>query len=540
VIPAPRSLRTYQDDLANAGRNEVKKGFTAIMFQLATGGGKTRIFSHITNRATSRGSIKGVKPNIWIIAPRKKLVRQASKDLRGEGVQHGLINASSKEQRCFNVHVCSRETISRRVKQSKIVNRPTIIIIDEAHTGLDFQVMLKKWAGVDVLFLGFTATPERLDGRGLTEVYEVIVQGPPMQWLVEHGYLKHPKCYEFEPIAGVNDLKLNKNGDVSKKKAEELFIGGKYRYGREIENYRENALGRAFLVFCSSIILSKHTAEQFRDSGLRVEHVDGEMKDREIEDVLSRLERRELDGITSVDLIIYGLDVPILSCIIMLRKTDSRALFFQMVGRAGRPQEDYNDFLIFDHVGNIKRLGHPLAWVEWNFTGTIEKKKVPKDAIEKVEAQAKCKICYDHMVNGVCRGCGATQEQKFSNPVTEIDGWLVEIKDPTPFEERPIENQRHYQDMIITNTDNFRRKWEQEGIIDINAVTNLIQVAHDLDWDGGVMKVYQKLTKNEKMVNVSLLSAIQLIKIDGVKVRYKNGWVYRKREELERNLKRVA
>jgi len=538
--PTPRSLRTYQDDLTNDGREEVKKGFTSIMFQLATGAGKTRIFAHITNNAISRGPIKGVKPNIWIIAPRKKLVRQASKELREEGVLHGLINAKSKEQRVFNVHVCSRETLSRRIKKSQIITRPTIVIIDEAHDGLDFQIMLKRWLSKNTLFLGFTATPERLDGRGLSpEVYEVKVEGPPHQWLVEHKYLKHPKCFEFEPIAGVNELKLNKKGDVSKKEAEHLFIGGKYRYGREIENYRENALGRAFLVFCSSIVLSKHTAEQFRDKGFRVEHVDGEMKDKEIDDVLSRLERGELDGITSVELVIYGLDVPKLSCIIMLRKTDSRALYFQMIGRGLRPQEDFNDCLIFDHVGNIRRLGHPLASVEWNFEG-IEKKKRPKDAIEKIEAVGKCKICHDHIINGVCRGCGAEIEPGFQVPVKEIDGWLVEIKEPTPFEERPKENQRHYQDMIITNTDVFRKKWNEEGIIDHVAVTNLIQVSYDLKWPNGVMRVYDKLTRGDKMVNVSLLSVIQRIQIPDVKVRYKNRWASYKRDELERKMRIVA
>ena len=533
-----RSLRGYQSDLVNAGREEVKKGFTAIMFQLATGGGKTRGFANITNRATSIKSFNGIKPNIWIIAPRKKLVRQASKELRAEGVIHGLINANSKEQRCFDVHVCSRETLSRRIKKSLIVNPPTIVIIDEAHTGLDFQIMLKKWLHKNTLFLGWTATPERLDGRGLTEIYEVMVEGPPLQWLVEHGYLKHPKCYEFEPIAGINDLKFNKNGDVSKKKAEEIFIGGKYRYGREIENYRENALGRAFLVFCSSIVLSKQTAESFREKGLRVEHVDGEMHDKEIESVLSRLERGELDGITSVELIIYGLDVPKLSCIIMLRKTDSRALYFQMIGRGLRPQEEYADCLIFDHVGNIDRLGHPLLPVEWNFTGNIKKMKVPKDAIIKIEAVKRCKICFDHIVNGVCRGDSTHAQPDFKLPMKQVDGYLVEIKEPTPLRERPIENQRHYEDMINNNTDVFRAKWLQEGIIDINSVTNLIQCGHELK--RSVMWVYYQLTEGDKMVNVSLLSAIQLIKIPDVKIRYKDGWVYRKREELERQIRIVA
>lgn len=515
-----RSLRDYQGDLVNGVKKEYVKKIRSILVQLATGGGKTRIFANITNSAERKGE------TVWIIAPRKKLVSQASKELTDEGVRHGIINATNKESPAFNVHVCSRDTLNRRIKQKRIRNWPSIIIIDEAHTALDQQIFIKENARHGTLFLGFTATPELLSGRGLNEMYKSIVYGPNLQWLVEHGYLKRPKCFSIPPVEGLDKLKFNKNGDVSAKELSKLFAE-RCVYGDAIENYRSNGLGRSFLVFCRSIEISKQTAEQFRNSGFRVEHVDGEMKEKDIESVLNKVANGELDGVTSVELVTYGLDVPKLSCIIMLRPTESKALFFQMVGRGLRPQKDFQDCLIFDHVGNCSqtRHGHPLAPVEWNFDGSQKKKKAPKDAVELVASVDKCPVCWDLMIDGVCRSCGAEKETKSRKPLKVVDGYLVEITEPTPLKDRPPENRREYQDMIAANVDTFRKLWTVDGKIHTESVKKLLEAAHDLK--RSPMWVYHELTKDEKTVNISLLQEISKIK------NYKPGWLFMKRKSLE-------
>lgn len=505
------------------------------MFQLATGGGKTRIFANITKSAINKPVRNGITPAVWVIAPRIKLVNQASKELKAEGVEHGKINADSKESKVFNVHVCSRETLSRRIKADKIMRKPTIIIIDEAHTGLKFILMLIAWVP-DALFLGFTATPERLSGEDLTDAFKEIVYGPPLIWLVENGYLKHPKCFEFKPIDGLNELKLSKDGNVSAKKSEAVFQG--YRYGREIENYKENASGRSFLVFCASITLSKLTAKAFTEAGVRVEHIDGEMKIEAIEKAIAKIETGELDGLCSVELVIYGLDVPKLSCIIMLRKTDSRALYFQMLGRGLRPQDDFNDCLIFDHVGNIKRLGHPLRSVTWNFNGNAPKKKAPKNAVCTVEEEARCPICWDKFMEVeqdgkiflICRGCGAEKKPKSKKPLKIVDGHLVEITGPEVLVNRDLENQRKYQDAISSNIDLFRTKWLESGEIHSEAVHALCQVAYDLkrrySW------AFYKLCFDDEIINTALLQEIACVEFEGKK-KYKPGWLALQIEQIE-------
>lgn len=524
-----RSLRGYQSDLLTAGRNELKKKFRSVMFQLATGGGKTRIVANIIKNATARKSkITGELQTVWFVVPRQEILLQASIELSEWKIQHGEISATSKESRAFQVHICSRDTLLRRIKSKNIKNWPDIIIIDEAHLALDQQLTIKENADPSTLFLGFTATPERLDGRGLVEMYESIVYGPPLLWLVENGYLKRPKCYSLPRPEGLENLKFNKKGDVSAKELTAIYKS-QHVYGDAIEHYREHALGRSFLVFCRSIEMSEDTARQFRDSGFKVESIDGKMTKKQRKTLIDKVKTGELDGLTTVDLVTYGLDVPKISCIIMLRPTSSTAMFFQMIGRGLRPDEEYEDCLIFDHVGNCSEItghGHPLAPRDWNFEGNIKRNKAPKNAITNLENVLKCDICYDLIIDGVCRSCGAEKEKKSKKPMKQVDGWLVEIDGPTSMAERPPENQRHYQDMISTNTDNFLNDWLNGGVINSVAVKNLLEVADDLKRQS--IWVYHHLAKGELTVNVSLLAEIEKVK------KYKAGWAYFKRTELEK------
>lgn len=532
-----RPLREYQSDLIQGARAEISKGFRAVMLQLVTGGGKTRMVADITHSAIKK-YVPGTaeKQSIWFIVPRKELLWQSSAEFQAWGIPHGMITAKSNEQSAFNVHICSKDTLVKRIRDKKIRNWPSIIIFDEGHLALKQQLFVKRASPQNTLFLGFTATPERLDGLGLNEMYDSIIYGPDLHWMCNNGFLKFPKVYSIPPIQGIDELKRNRTGEVNAKELTELYKkraqGQKMVYGNEIEHYRKYGSGRAFLVFCRSIIDSEAIAEEFKKSGFRVEPIDGTMTDRKRQDKINRVKRGELDGLTTVDLVTYGLDVPRISCIIMLRPTDSVALFFQMIGRGLRPDPDFNDCLIFDHVGNCdeKNHGHPLAPRQWNFAG-VERRKRPKDAIKRLDSVDKCPICWDLIINGVCRSCGYEQEVNRREPLKQVDGWLVPIQGPTKLNERLQENRREYEDMINSNIEALRRDWfprdnYKGGVINDQAVKNLVDACKDIKRQPFWIYHAARLTeKNE--VNFSLLMSIQ--KAAG----YKNGWAYYKRKELE-------
>jgi superfamily II DNA or RNA helicase len=581
-----RSLRQYQSQEIQAGRVEISKGFRCVMFQLVTGGGKTRMVANITNNAISEYIVyydsegqqhKKQKPNnkkdtVWFVVPRKELLWQSSQEFNAWGIKHGIISAKSNESAAFQVHIVSKDTLVRRIKSRKIKNWPSIIIFDEAHLALKQQLFVKESAPENTMFLGWTATPERLDGLGLNEMYQSIIYGPSLGWMVENGgyhyengvkkfvkYLKRPKIYSVPPIQGLKDLKFNRAGEVNAKALTELYKaraeGGKTIYGNEIEHYRKYGIGRAALVFCRSIIDAELIAGEFTTAGFKAESIDGTMTDRVRQDKINRVKNKELDVLTTVDLVTYGLDVPKISCIIMLRPTDSVSLFFQMIGRGLRPDPDFSDCLIFDHVGNCdeKKHGHPLAPRVWNFEGA-QKRKKPKDAIERLESVDKCPVCWDLIIeqkqcveckrvylDGICPGCdnrlynvvmacrtcGALKEVNHRKDLQQIDGWLVPIDEPMKLNERPLENRREYEDLINSCREKFREDWESSGTINESAVKNLLDAAKDLRRQS--LWVYHFLNDPDLSVNFSLLAEIERIK------EYKRGWAYYKRKELERS-----
>lgn len=211
--PTPRSLRTYQDESWNKGRAFFAQGYRSILIQGVTGTGKTRMAVHGINTAISK-HIPGTnqKQSVWFVVPRKELLWQTSDELKAWGIQHGMMAANSKESAAFNVHVVSRDTLIILIRKGKIRRWANVIIPDEAHVALDQWLEIKAAAPPGTIFLGLTATPERLDGRPLLGMYDVIVIGEQMQWFVENGgyemvdgvkkwayYLKRPYLLSIPP-----------------------------------------------------------------------------------------------------------------------------------------------------------------------------------------------------------------------------------------------------------------------------------------------------------------------------------------------------
>lgn len=547
-----RSLWDHQKESWVKTRSLFAKGFRSILIQGVTGTGKTRMVAAMIRTAISKNkpgqdhihADKRQKQTVWFIVPRRELLWQSGKELKEWKIENQVISGGKQQIPAFNTYIWSRDTLIRRIRDNKVRIWPDVIIFDEAHIALDQQLEIKEAVGDKAVILGVTATPERLDGRPLLGMYDVAVMGEQMQYFVEHKFLKRPWVLSIpkkDRLEGLEELKINSAGDVNAKALMRLYKerskGNKVVFGNEIEHYQEHGQGRSFLAFCRSLEQAEIVAGEFYNAGIKTESIDGTMTDKVRKDKIDRVKSGSLMGLTTVDLCTYGLDVPNISCLILLRLTDSVALFFQMIGRGLRWDGVFDNCLILDHVGNCDETkhGHPLLPRVWNFEGREKKEKVPKDALMRVESLKKCKICFGRIVNGYCEFCGAEDQKQSGKPLKQIDGYLVEIKEPTKLKERPIENQRHYQDMINNNKDKFRLAWygdgdkNKGGHIDDEAVKNLVNAYKDLK--NQPMGIYHLVKQqDDKTVNVSLLFSIQ--KHAG----YKNGWAYFKRKELEAGL----
>ncbi len=553
-------LRPYQNDGIDGMRAALAR-LQSVMYQLATGGGKTAVISQIVFTAISR------KYRCWFVVPRNELVRQASDHFFHWKIPHGMITAKYAESRAYLVHIVSKDTLIRRY--DKIKNWPDLLIFDEAHLYIDRQIEITSHIPRKSKIIGVTATPERLDGRGLKRcpivkfapdvrngLYDSIVYGPPLKELIELGFLSDMK-YFSPPIFGLEDI--HRKG--TEYDADELAKLFKKRavYGKAINHYRQYADKKACLAFCRSVAASEETAQQFRDAGYRFENIDGRMGYNKRKMLIDGLKNGDLQGLTSCELVTYGLDVPRIECIIMLRPTLSRTLFFQMIGRGLRPYElwlingkkisnphtipEGSKLLykklfctILDHVGNFSEHatgdGGSLAErfsVYWHFDGSEKRKRQKGVAAATLKL---CPICFLYYEGETCPNCGAGRDVKKQPKMEEIDGKLIEITGPVPLNDRDPEEKRDFIDRINGLIDEYNTA-AAEGRILPGPVGELIKIAGELGYS--VMWVYHKLNgESRQAVNVPLLHEISRQK------GFKPGWAYYKKKELQSHNRRAG
>ena len=239
--------------------------------QLVTGTGKTRLVGGMTNQSIEKRSriavaLKAAYPDpgkitrknrVWFVVPRKELLWQASEEFSGWVPTHGKIG-DGREEGDFQVHIASRDTLIRRIREDKIKNYADFIVFDECHIALKQQIEIKKACHELTFFLGITASPQQTDGTPMTGMYEVAVFGPQVQWFVENNFLKKPLVYGLP-----TDLRLDysnceytRNGDLTKNSDKQIEAlrkaqaKGGFLFGNSIDLYGDISQHRPFLNFC--------------------------------------------------------------------------------------------------------------------------------------------------------------------------------------------------------------------------------------------------------------------------------------------------
>lgn len=383
-------LRAYQAEAVSNIRRSFAAGNRRVLFQLSTGGGKTRIIAEIAKLAREKNS------RVVLLAPRRELVYQIRDALRAQGVSAGVIMANERETLYAQTYVCSFDTLhARAIKRNKIeLPKGDIVIVDEAHLAVadGRQEILNQYA--DCKHLLFTATPARGDGRGLCEIADDLVLGPSMPELIELGHLV-PLRYFAPSEPDLRALKLNKDGDYQEKALGEKMDDAKL-IGDIVDNWMRLAPDRRTVVFCVNRKHSRHVCAEFVARGVAAEHLDGETPVAERADILARVADGATQVLCNVFVASYGLDIPPLDCAVLARPTKNLTLYLQTVGRVMRVSPGKVDALVIDHSGAVKENGFADDVHPWSLDG---KEKI-KDRIER-EKQAK-----GEKKEIVCGGCG--------------------------------------------------------------------------------------------------------------------------------------
>jgi len=407
-------LRPYQQTLADATRKAFGEGKSRPLIVLSTGGGKTVVFSYIASNATRKQN------RVWIIAHRKELIRQAGNTLAEFGVLHGIIKSGTAPSPNELVHVASVQTLVGKVGK---IGSPDLIIIDECHhaTSGSYRKILDAYPSAKVI--GVTATPCRLDGKGLGDVFDHLIEGPPLKWLTENGYLSPARYFAPPAVAELAGVKITR-GDYD---AKELAVAMNKPTitGDAVKHYQRICDGQPMLVFCVSVQHAKDVAAEYRNAGYRAEHVDGNLSDDDRDDRIQGLATGKWQIITSCELIGEGLDVPVCVVAQLLRPTQSLVLHLQQIGRVLRFIRG-KTAMILDHVGNCQRHGLAADEREWSLGGRKTTKRKDDDPEVLVRS---CPECFSaHKPTPACPYCGFVYPPKPRTKAEIKAGELEEIQ----------------------------------------------------------------------------------------------------------------
>jgi DNA repair protein RadD len=362
--------RPYQEAAILELRARFGRGRRAVVLALPTGGGKTVIFALITALAFAKGS------QVLIVVHRRELIKQASDKLKAAGVAHGIIAPGFTPDPDALVQVGSVQTLALRLGK---LPKYDLIILDEAH-----HVRAGQWrrlldAQPQARLLGVTATPARLDGKGLGlehgGVFDDLVNGASMRELIEAGYLS--PCRIFAPPNAVDLRGVHTRGGDFVASEMEARVSTARITGDAVKHYQEHADHQAAIAFCVSIKHAKEVAERFRAAGYRSVCAHGKMPKAERDAAIAGLGNGKIEVLTTCDLISEGLDVPAVGAVILLRPTQSLVLYMQQIGRGMRPAPGKSALIVLDHVGNVARHGIPDLERNWTLAGVQPAQAAP-------------------------------------------------------------------------------------------------------------------------------------------------------------------
>jgi superfamily II DNA or RNA helicase len=274
--------------------------------------------------------------------------------------------------------------------------------------------------------IGLTATPQRTDGKGLDDLFDCIVKGPSIRWLMEQGYLSDYEIYAPKLVQDLSSIKISM-GDFSKSDAEKVIDKPKIT-GDAVDHYLKIAKGKRCVVMCVTIKHAEHVCEQYIASGVAAAQIDGVMTTADRQKVLADFAAGKILVICNVQLLIEGVDIPSIEVVQWLRPTQSLIVFMQGNGRGLRPSDGKEKLIVLDHVGNVERHGMLCDDREWSLEGRKAGKRKKKDEEPDVNIQ-QCKHCYAVFRPGPenCPYCGKPIEKKAARQLEEVDGELVKI-----------------------------------------------------------------------------------------------------------------
>lgn len=344
------ALKGHQQEAIESLDKMRQSGETIALLYHATGTGKT---------VTAATDAKKVGKRTLFLAHTKELVSQAGDTFKDiwEDRETGLYVAEKKEKDSYVV--CgSIQSVSQNIEQF----RPEdfgYIIIDEAHHSMaDTYKKVLEYFRPDFT-LGLTATPERMDGENLLEVFKNVAHKLDLKTSIEMGELAPIRCIRVKTNVDLSSVRINGIKYNSQDLESKLFMPERNRL--IAETYTNYVKDKKTVVFCASVKHAEEIAGIFREYGVKAEAVSGSTKQSQREKTLKEYEQGDINVLCACDLLNEGWDSPHTQVLFMARPTMSRTIYLQQLGRGTRKCEGKEYLMVFDFIDNASLFNMPLS-----------------------------------------------------------------------------------------------------------------------------------------------------------------------------------
>lgn len=394
------NLHPYQKEVVKNTRTAISKGAKGVLIQSPPGSGKSVIIADIAKSTTDKGN------RVLFIVHRQELVDQIEETFGKQEVSKELATVM---------------TVGKVANRLNSLSTPDLIITDESHHSRA-KTYRKIYDHYENAFrLGFTATPWRMSGEGFTDIYDEMIAGKSVSWLIENNFLA-PFDYYAPTLTDLEYLKKSKYGDYTKKSIDEAIKGE--LFGNVVKHYKELADGKRTILYAHSVEASVHFAEVFKEAGINAVHADAKTNKKERDQIMSDFRSGKIQVLCNVDLVSEGFDVPDCHCVILARPTASLVLHLQQSMRAMRYQPG-KKAIIIDHVANYTKHGLPSTPHDWTIEGRDKKTNAGSEISLKT-----CVACFAAFLSteDACPLCGhEVEKEDAANKLKELEGNLQKI-----------------------------------------------------------------------------------------------------------------
>lgn len=342
-------LREYQTEALQAILASRSKGITRQLVALPTGTGKTILFGALARELDTR---------TLVIAHREELLVQAKDKIQlvFPEADLGIVKAERNEVD-HQIVIASIQTISRPNRMEQMQEQGfNLMIVDEAHHAISdsYRTTIEGlgFMGDDPakLLVGLTATPKRMDGQALGNVFQQVVFQRSLPTMIAAGYLCDLKAVRIK--AGTSLVGVHtRMGDFAPGELE-AAVNTEQRNRIIVASYKKYAAKGKAAAFCAGVQHSQDLAEAFRADGIKAAAVYGDMDPTDRRATLQAYAHGEIQVLTNCEVLTEGWDDPGTDCLIMARPTKSSGLYTQMIGRGTRLYPGKENCLVLEFTDN--------------------------------------------------------------------------------------------------------------------------------------------------------------------------------------------